>query len=197
MKVLALNGSVNPDGSTGKLIRLLLTDLGGFSGKIEAEIVDIGSCRIEPCRVKCRDYCGKAEGQCIIEDDAMSVFRKMKEADALIIGAPQYFRAPPAVFHTFVERLISQSYYQENMGLYAEKPPLEGKPCALIGVAEYSNPVQILEYLTDFCLLMKMEPLRLKSFPYYGIGGQGDIGADAIFRPLDRCREMALVISKK
>jgi len=115
----------------------------------------------------------------------------MLEADAVIFGAPQYFRGPPAGFHAMIERMISMAYYYETAGHAHDGSPLAGTPCGLVAVAEYSNPHAILEYLHDFCLLLKMRPIELPSFPYLGVGGHGDLETDEVFRPFKRAQELA------
>jgi multimeric flavodoxin WrbA len=121
----------------------------------------------------------------------------MIEAEALIIGAPLYFRAPPARFQALIERLISMFFFHETQGSGDDESPLKGKPCGLIGVAEYSNPHQILEYLHDFCTVLKMSPVMLERFPYLGVAGQGDVRQDTIFDPFERSKDLAGAIIKE
>jgi len=130
---------------------------------------------IHPCRVVCSNYCSNNPYPCSISDDAVEILQMMIKADVLIIGAPLYFRAPPAKFQAFIERLISIFFFFETQGDEVEESPLKGKPCGLIGVSEYSNPHQILEYLFDFCTVLKMKPVVLEKFPYMGVAGQGDV----------------------
>lgn len=73
-----------------------------------------------------------------------------------------------------------------------EMQPIAWKPCGLVGVAEYSNPHQILEYLHDFCTVLKMRPALLDKFPYLGVAGQGDVEHDAIFNPLARAKDLTV-----
>jgi len=56
---------------------------------------------IHPCRVVYSNYCSNNPYQCSISDDAVEILQRMIKADALIIGAPLYFRAPPAKFQAF------------------------------------------------------------------------------------------------
>jgi multimeric flavodoxin WrbA len=114
----------------------------------------------------------------------------MCEADAIVIGAPLYFRAPPSGFHTVVERIQSMAFFHETIGDATSPSPLAGVPCGLVAVAEYSNPHGILEYLHDFVTLMQMRPIQLGAFPYLGVGAHGDPAADEIFRPFDRAAEL-------
>ncbi len=121
----------------------------------------------------------------------MNVLGRMKEADAIVIGTPHYFRGPPAGFHTMIERMQSMAFFYESAGHSHEGSLLENKPCGLVAVAEYSNPNVILEYLHDFCLLLKMQPIELPSFPYLGVGGHGELERDEIFEPFERSKELA------
>ena len=121
----------------------------------------------------------------------------MIKADALIIGAPLYFRAPPAKFQAFIERLISIFFFFETQGDEVEESPLKGKPCGLIDVAEYSYPHQILEYLYDFCTVLKTRPGVLEKFPYLGVAGQGDVNEDVVFDPFERSKDLADALVKE
>ena len=83
------------------------------------------------------------------------------------------------------------AFFYEAAGHTAEGLPLVDKPCGLVAVAEYSNPHVLLEYLHDFCLLLKMQPVELHAFPYLGVGGHGDLDRDEIFRPFERAKDLA------
>jgi hypothetical protein len=39
-----------------------------------------------------------------------------------------------------------------------------------------------------------MHPVRLSSFPYLGVAGQGDITKDTIFHPFERAKELAAAL---
>jgi multimeric flavodoxin WrbA len=114
----------------------------------------------------------------------------MVEADALVIGSPLYFRGPPAKMQAFIERLISLSFFLESRDESAVSP-VAGKLCGLVGTAEYSNPHQILEYLVDFCTVLKMRPVLLDKFPYLGVAAQGDADGDEVFSPYLRSKDLA------
>ena len=159
---------------------------------VTSELVYTPDLECHPCRVVCHEAnCSAHPFQCSISDDVMQVLERMKEADAIVIGAPQYFRGPPAGFHAMIERMISMAYFYEAAGHSIEGSPFEGKPCGLVAVAEYSTPQTILEYLNDFRLLLKMRPITLKTFPYLGIGGHGELDKDEIFNPFESARELA------
>ena len=190
MNVLGIVGSMRKDRHTNTLVNRVIGDMKIIDSDVAAEIVYIADATVHPCRVVCSRMCTRQAYQCAIADDVNEILERMVRADALVIGAPLYFRAPPARFHALIERLISIFFFQETQGTGATSP-LAGKPCGLIGVAEYSNPQQILEYLNDFCTVLKMRPVRIDRFPYLGVVGQGDVEQDAVFHPFERSMDLA------
>lgn len=191
MKVLTILGSMRKDKYTYELANSLINNIEKINNTIDSEVIYIADTDISNCKVKCSSYCSHHNYECRIKDDIDIVLEKMIKADIIIIGAPLYFRVPPSKFHTFVERLVAMFFNKECEGRGAEVSPLKGKPCALIGVTQYSNPSQILEYLSDFVNILKMETVKLNHFPYLGIGGQGNIHNDNIFSPFENTKEMA------
>jgi len=118
---------------------------------IEAEAETFAK-TIHPCRVVCSNYCSNNPYQCSISDDAVEILQMMIKADVLIIGAPLYFRAPPAKFQAFIERLISIFFFFETQGDEVEESPLKGKPCGLIGVAYIRTPTRYLNTCLTYAL---------------------------------------------
>lgn len=191
MHVLTLLGSMRKTGHTHTLVTRLVDELRALDPDLKADFIYIADQDIHPCRVVCSSYCSTHPYQCAVPDDATAILAKMIQADALIIGAPLYFRAPPAQFQAWAERLVSLFFFHESQGQSVIPSPLKGKPCGLVGVAEYSNPHQILEYLHDFCTVLKLRPILLDTFPYLGVAGQGDVEHDAIFHPFERAKDLA------
>jgi len=192
MNVLGIVGSMRAGRNTEKLVQTVFSEMTALDASVRTDLVRTSNLNCRPCRVVCHEaYCSLRRFQCSIEDDVADVLSRMQRADAVVIGAPQYFRAPPAGFHAMIERMQSMAFFYEAAGHKHERSPLEGKPCGLIAVAEYSNPHAILEYLHDFSLLLKMRPIELRSFPYLGVGGHGELERDEIFRPFERAGELA------
>jgi multimeric flavodoxin WrbA len=191
MRILGIMGSMRKNGHTAALVNRVIDDARDVDSGVVADVVYVAGKDIHPCRVVCSNYCSTHPYRCSISDDATEILRQMVAADALVIGAPLYFRAPPAQFQALIERLISIFFYLESQGGGAEPSPLAGKPCGLVAVAEYSNPHQILEYLHDFCTVLKMRPVVLDRFPYLGVAGQGEIDEDAVFCPYERLHDLA------
>ena len=100
MKALGIVGSPRKGGNTEQYMRHVL---GAISDKgIETELVSLRGKDIRPCTacMACRD----AE-KCTIDDDLMPIYRKMKKADAIIIGSPVYFQGSSALTRAFLERI--------------------------------------------------------------------------------------------
>jgi multimeric flavodoxin WrbA len=191
MHVLGIVGSMRKDRHTNTLVSRVIGDMKRMDPGVVADVVYVAEKTIHPCRVVCSEYCSNNPYQCSLSDDAIEILRAMMKADAVVIGAPLYFRVPPAKFVALVERMISIFFFRETQGYGDEESPLRGKPCGLIGVAEYSNPHQVLEYLHDFCTVLKMRPVVLERFPYLGVAGQGEISEDEVFHPFERCKDLA------
>jgi len=196
MQVLGIVGSMRRGRITETLVRRVIEEMAVGDAPVTSELVHTRDLTCHPCRVVCHEAnCSARLFGCSIDDDAMDVLARMKAADAIVIGAPHYFRGPPAGFHTMIERLQAMAFFHEAAGPSDEESPLLDKPCGLIGVCEYSNPQAILEYLHDFCMLLKMRPIRLRSFPYLGVGAHGEIETDEVFRPLERSTELASALA--
>ena len=197
MHILGIVGSMRKNSHTNTLVNRVVDDLKALEPDTKAEIIHIVDQDIHPCRVVCSKYCSSHAYQCSLADDVPVILRKMAQADVLIIGTPLYFRAPPAQFQAWVERMISIFYYHEAQGGGDEASPIKGKLCGLVGVAEYSNPHMMLEYLHDFCNVLKMKPVGIERFPYLGVAGQGDVNKDTVFHPFEKSRELAAAIFKE
>ena len=167
MKVLGIVGSMRKKQNTETLVQRVISEMASVDATVISDLVYTPDLSCQPCRVVCHEAnCSTHPFQCPIADDVMTVLDRMKEADAIVIGAPYYFRGPPAGFHSMIERMQSMAFFYEAAGHSHEGSPLANKPCGLVAVAEYSNPHVILEYLHDFCLMLKMQPVQLQSFPY-------------------------------
>jgi multimeric flavodoxin WrbA len=197
MQILGIVGSMRKNRHTNTLVNQVISDMKLIDSDVVANVIYTADKTIHPCRVVCSNYCSNNPYPCSISVDVVEILQMMIKTDALIIGAPLYFRAPPAKFQAFIERLISIFFFFETQGKEIEESPLKGKPCGLIGVAEYSNPHQILEYLFDFCTVLKMKPVVLGKFPYMGVAGQGDVNEDAVFNPFERSKDLADALVKE
>ena len=86
MKVLAINGSARKSGNTALLIQAVSEELSREG--IETDVISLAGQLIEPCRA-CWG-CSALEN-CVHRKDAFQeIFRKMTEADGLLLASPVY-----------------------------------------------------------------------------------------------------------
>ncbi len=96
MKVLAISASARKNRMVHNGIKELLKDI-----KSECEIISLSQKRINGC-IGCT-ACAK-DNQCKVKDDWNEIGEKMKEADVIIFGAPNYYGMINALGHATLER---------------------------------------------------------------------------------------------
>ncbi len=134
MKVLGISGSPRHDGTTERLVKEILSAI-----ECETEFISLAGKRIGPC-IACLD-CVK-DNVCRIKDDMYELRDKIIEADALIIGAANYFSMLNAQAHCFLER-----FYQFR---HREAMLVAGKPVIAVGVGG-GDGTAVVENIKTFC----------------------------------------------
>ncbi|PLX47060.1 MAG: flavodoxin family protein [Desulfobulbaceae bacterium] len=97
MRILGVSGSPRPGRTTDRVVQEVLAGAGG-----RTEFVSLAGKKIAPCRACLA--CVK-DNRCRIKDDMVPLRRQLLAADALVIGAPNYFSNINALTHSFLERL--------------------------------------------------------------------------------------------
>jgi multimeric flavodoxin WrbA len=123
MKILALNGSPRKDGNTAKVLKEMTKE----HAEVDLEYFDLCALDIRPCQ-GCF-YCKKHE-TCVIKDDMQMLYKKIKKADALVIGAPVYFSAENSQTKAFLDRMYAMLDFGTGSVKYVSK--LNGKKKAVI-----------------------------------------------------------------
>ena len=119
MKVLGVSGSPREDSTTEKLVREVLAGVEGC----ETEFVSLAGKTIGPC-IGCL---GCVETNiCVVKDDLSTLRQKIVEADAYVIGGPNYFKNLNGLTHVFMER-----WYQFR---HREGKAVAGKLGVAVGV---------------------------------------------------------------
>ena len=93
MKIIAINASPRKKRNTAQLVRAAAD--GAAENVEEVESIDLYTV-------------GKYYGKCICNDDLKPVLEKIRMADGLIIGTPNYLGEGTAAFRALYERLIFQ-----------------------------------------------------------------------------------------
>jgi multimeric flavodoxin WrbA len=102
MKVIAFNGSPHSDGVVAKGISVMAEEL--EKAGIETEIIQVGNQSIHGCMDchKCREL-----KHCVITTDPVfDCFKKMQEAEGIILGSPVYYGGVAGTFKSFLDRLF-------------------------------------------------------------------------------------------
>ena len=99
-RILGISGSPRRGGNTEILLDRAL-DGASKAGAVVEKIVLNELC-LRPCQ-GCYDRCRERAG-CVIKDDMRLIYRKLDEADALVIASPIYFGSVSAQLKIMIDR---------------------------------------------------------------------------------------------
>ncbi len=116
MKLLAINGSPRKTWNTATLLNKALE--GAALQGAETELIHLYDLNYKGCIscFACKTKDGKSYGKCPIPDDLLPIFKKVEEADALLLGSPIYLGRISGEMASFFDRLIWQ------YGVYSDPP---------------------------------------------------------------------------
>ena len=138
MKILGISGSPRKDDRSGtnKLVGTVLEATG-----LDYELVSLRGKSIEGC-IACLGCAN--DNVCKVKDDMTDLRDKIVEADAYVIGAPNYYSTLNAKTHAFLERFF-QFRHQEGNTLW-------GKLGVAVGVGGTSGnfPADAIENFYDY-----------------------------------------------
>ena len=105
MKAIGIVGSPRKDGNTEIITAhtLRAMDEEGMG----TELIRLSGLDIRPC-----DACMACQHEetCLIEDNLLPIYKKMKEADAIILASPVYCGSATALLKALMERTASIAY---------------------------------------------------------------------------------------
>ncbi len=100
MKVVGINGSSRKDGNTAFIINIIFAELN--KAGIETELIQLADVDIQPCKA-C--FACRGKGNCVFTEDAFcDIFRRMTEADGIILGSPVYSADVSSKMKAFLDR---------------------------------------------------------------------------------------------
>ncbi len=117
MKVLAISGSPRKEGNSETVIKAILEKL--EAKNYETEFVRLNNLMLKGCQA-CK-YCRTKGEKCIIDDDISGLLEKMKSADRIIVGAPNYMGCVSGQLKIFMDRMYSLKDSGRNSRLAAGK----------------------------------------------------------------------------
>lgn len=122
MKVIAFNGSPRKNWNTATLLNKALE--GAASQGAETELIHLYDLNFRGCIscYACKTRDNKSYGKCAINDELTHILARVEEADAMILGSPNYIGAPTSFMKAFLERLLyPYVVYDTNMSSLFKK----------------------------------------------------------------------------
>ena len=142
MKVLLVNGSVHPKGSTNEALTIISERLNKL--KIDTDIFHL----IEPIRdcLGCH-ACGKLDNKCIYDDDCVNKFISLVKqgVDGFIFGSPVYYAHASGRLLSFMDRVF-----------YSSSSLLRYKPASSVCVARRAGTVSSIDDINKYFLFNRM-----------------------------------------
>ena len=99
MRILGIMGSPRLGGNTDLLLDAALNGAQSQGAEVEKIVVD--KLNISPCR---EHYGCLEDGNCVIRDDMDIMYRKLLEADAVIVASPMFFYGITAQLKALIDR---------------------------------------------------------------------------------------------
>ena len=146
MKVLMLNGSCNPNGSTRAGLDVMAKVFA--EENVETEIVTLGPKAVVDCI-----GCGKCAElkRCVFANDEVNNFvAQAAQADGFVFGTPVYYAHPSGRVQSFLDRVFFSSRCADGYASFRHKP------CSAIAVARRSGVTASLDVLTKYFGLSQM-----------------------------------------
>ncbi len=139
-KVVAINASPRTGWNTAQIVRAAAE--GARDTGAEVEYFDLY--KLDPyqgCRSCFACKTERSRGICPIKDGLAPVLQSIREADALIVGTPNYFGRPTAGFRALLERLCFQylTYRSDEMSYNKRRTPVLYMMTSNASEEQYSN----------------------------------------------------------
>ena len=158
MKILILNSSPRRRGNISKMLEAMKQE--AESGGAEVTFVHVSDLQVRPCIgcMKCRD----SLKCCLPEDDAQEVLQAVKEADALIVGAPCYWGNLPGELKVLFDRMVYGMMGENSWGM--PLPLHRGKKAIIVSTCTTPYPFNILYHQTRGVVRALKEILKWSGF---------------------------------
>ncbi|MCD8182145.1 MAG: flavodoxin family protein [Bacteroides sp.] len=157
-KILILNGSPRRQGNISKMLEAMKQE--AESCGAETVSIRVSDLKIHPCIgcMKCRDTLKC----CLPEDDAQRVLQHIREADALIVGAPCYWGNVPGELKVLFDRMVYGMMGENSWGM--PLPLHKGKKAMIISTCTTPYPFNILYNQTRGIVKALKEILKWSGF---------------------------------
>jgi multimeric flavodoxin WrbA len=123
MHIIAINGSPRKKWNTATLLGKTLE--GAASQGAKTKLIHLYDLNYKGCMscFECKKKGGKSYRTCAVNDDLSPIFKKIREADGLILGSPIYFGTVSGEMKSFMERLLFSvlAYTDPSISLFPKK----------------------------------------------------------------------------
>lgn len=163
MRAIAFNGSPRTGGNTAYLLQTVLAELEAEG--VDTELIQVGGQAIRGCTACgwCREH---DEMPCVMDDDPVNeCIRKMRAADAILLGSPTYF----ADLTPELKALIDRAGY-----VLRPQNALARKLGAGLVTARRGGAIHTFDSINHFFLINQMIVIGSS---YWNDGCGGPIGA--------------------
>lgn len=162
MKVVLLNGSPHRQGKVAQLLMAMQEE--AERQGMQTRLIQVSDLKVQPCCgcMQCRSL-----RRCVLPvDDAQQVLQALKEADALVIGAPCYWANMPGSLKVLFDRLV-YGLMDDSAGRLP-RPLHRGKRALLVVTASTPYPFNFLFDQTSGTLRSLRAVLKWSGFRVVG-----------------------------
>ncbi|MHC4130399.1 MAG: flavodoxin family protein [Planctomycetota bacterium] len=159
MKIIGFSsGSVGQDANIDRMVKAVMAETG-----CESEFVKLNDLNYSACK-SCVWLCAKPQ-VCMLEDDLLPYYQKVKEADAVVLGSPIHFGTINAAMISFISRF---------WGFRHVTIPIKNKPFVLVltGAGLADNSEDGFRQALELYQVKVLDVIRYTSkiFPCYRCG---------------------------
>ena len=151
MKIIALNATYRPEGTTTKLVRSAFE--GAASGGAETEMIMLKDLNIQYCRncLSCYRDLESEIAPCPLNDDVTGILEKIRDSDGVIFASPIHCGFVSALMVAFVERAVWRLCRPTGKALGFDGCPDPRTPGRVRAVATIVSAGGIPPKLRKFC----------------------------------------------
>ncbi len=168
--ILVLNGSPKKSGNTERLVAWFTEGARPQGAEVEVIRAAALDFKVNGC-ASCRACQKKKRYECVINDGAKEVLKKMAQADAVVFATPLYFYGPSAQLKLIIDRMFSLYKWDNAAGTFSS--PMKGKTMALMVSAYEDIGLKIVE--KAFKLIADYSEMGFKSLLVPNAGESGEI----------------------
>lgn len=169
-KILVLSGSPKKDGNTAILLDYFVQ--GALLSGAQVEVISTAFLEYKSIGCTSCRSCQKIDKyECVIDDQAKPVLKRMLQVDVIVMATPLYFFSMSAQLKIIVDRMFSL-YKWDNLAGTMETP-LKGKKLVLIASAYEDVGLDALE--KPFALTADYTGMQFESLLISNAGISGEI----------------------